>query len=102
MSPFLIRGIAYKLSTSNRRITIVENNASVALRRCIAQLKLATVDGKRRAFIALDNIQTTRVRTAFDGQRAPVVDHGGTRIARRSGHTRQVMLALLPFVTSML
>ena len=47
MSPFDIRRAANKLSTGNRRITIIENSTSVALRRHVAQLELATVDGKR-------------------------------------------------------
>ncbi len=56
MSPFDISRAANKLATGNRRIAIVENNTSVALRRRVAQLELATIDGKRRAFLALNNV----------------------------------------------
>ena len=56
MSPFDIRRAANKLATGNRRIAIVENNTSVALRRRVAQLELVTIDGKRRAFLALNNV----------------------------------------------
>ena len=64
-----------KLTASDRCVAVGENNARITI-RCIAQLELTTVDGERRVFLALHNVQTTRIQTAFDGQRAPVVDHG--------------------------
>lgn len=72
-----------KLAASDRRVAVGENNARIT-RRCIAQLELATVDGERRVFLALHNVQTTRIRTALDGQGAIVSNHRGIRVARRS------------------